>query len=138
MANYYASWRSSYFKVNNLAEFKEAMHRIPCVEVVEGTGDNVGKVALLQDNSGDGCGITQFYDDPDTKEERDFYQDVAVHLQDDQVAVFMEAGAERLRYIVGYAVAVRADGRVLTTSIHDIFKKIDKHWKNKEYTDCEY
>jgi hypothetical protein len=137
--NYYGTWRSSYFKVHNVAEFVAWIGQLPFeAAVVEERGPEgqlTGKVALIQGSDSDS--LNQFYDDPDEKE-RDFFQDVAEHLQENQVAIFMEVGAEGRRYVHGWAVAVRADGRTLNVSTCDIYKKVEQFWKNKEYTYCEY
>ena len=60
-------------------------------------------------------------------EDVDFdFGELMVFIEPGEVLVFMEAGAEKLRYLVGYANAYMRDkaGNVLTCSvdIHDIFK----------------
>lgn len=48
---------------------------------------------------------------------------VARHLIDGDVAVFMEAGAEKQRYISGSAVAVNNRGEVVSLGLDDIYDK---------------
>ena len=137
--NYYGTWRSSYFKVHSVDQFKKWIGDLSFeAEVVEernAEGQPTGKVALIQGQYSES--LSQFYDDGDGNE-RDIFQDVAEHLQENQVAIFMEAGAEGHRYVHGWAVAVRADGKTLNIGTHDIYDRIERYWKNKEYTYCEY
>jgi hypothetical protein len=118
MANYYASCRTNYFKVKDDEAFENAMSEIPGVEV---TTDAAG-YGLLGDDP-DGAGWPGWYmDDDDNEIEVDIYQAVAEHLVDGEVAIFMESGAEKLRYIVGFAVAVNNKGEIKALGLNDIYK----------------
>lgn len=46
---------------------------------------------------------------------------VAAHLVDGDVAVFMEVGFEKMRFLVGQAVAINAAGEHRTVSLDDIY-----------------
>lgn len=48
---------------------------------------------------------------------------VSAHLTREDVAVFMESGAEKMRYVGGAAVAVNADGRTEVVDLDDIYEK---------------
>ena len=54
-------------------------------------------------------------------EDEDIMDVVAKHLVDDWVAIFMESGAEKVRYVSGYAVAVNNKGGRETVSLHSIY-----------------
>ena len=66
----------------------------------------------------------------------DFLQELAKHLVDGWVAVMVEVGAEKLRYVTGYACAVNSKGKIKTVSIDEIYKKAEN--LGKHITKCEY
>jgi hypothetical protein len=74
------------------------------------------------------------YDDP---HEVDFVAELAAHLAEGEVAVLMQAGAEGLRYILGTAVAIHSDGRLLTLELDDIYGRVKETW-GVEPTLAEY
>jgi hypothetical protein len=116
MANYYASARSNYFRVRDLASFTRTISEFPDLSIVE---DAKGRVGLLCDSE-DGWPSGRF-DPNDEYVEVDVPELVAVHLADDQVAVFMETGAEKLCYIAGFAVAINHAGERRKISLSDIY-----------------
>lgn len=122
MANYYASCRTNYFKVKDPEAFKAVMDLVPGIEVHQQED-----VFCLLGNNDDGGGWPSAYhpsDDPDADlVELDLPTLVATHLADDQVAVFLEVGAEKLRYLVGYALAINNAGETRVVSIDDIYAK---------------
>jgi hypothetical protein len=122
MANYYASARSNYFEVKDEEAFLAEMNKIPGIEVDGVTfSDDVKRFCILGDDA-DGAGWTSFYlDEDDNEVEVDLPMVVADHLKDDEVAIFMEVGAEKLRYVIGYAVAVNNEGDIRTVSLDEIY-----------------
>jgi hypothetical protein len=58
----------------------------------------------------------------------DFVAELAAHLAEGEVAVLMQAAAEGLRGVVGNALAIHSDGRVLTIDINDIYGRVKKKW----------
>lgn len=65
--------------------------------------------------------------------------ELAEHLQDDSVAVLMEAGAEKLRYVAGWAAAVNAKGEVVEIGLHAIYDMAkQKFGDDVEITVAEY
>lgn len=72
-------------------------------------------------------------------EEIDIVDELAEHLEDGSVAVLMEAGSEKHRYVCGYATAVNSNGTVVSLSLVDIYEKARKVFgKKAEITDCSY
>lgn len=119
MANYYGSARSNYFKVKDEAAFLAALEDVPDIEI---HGVNEKGFCILVNGGDYGGWPTMGWDD---EEEDDFEIDLPVlvseHLLDDEVAIFMESGAEKLRYIVGYAEAINNKGERKTISLMDIY-----------------
>ncbi len=90
------------------------------VEIVTG-GDNPGLVALLS-NADDGWPTGRWDEATDTEEEVDVAELVAAHLDDGWVAVLLEAGHEKLRYLVGHATAINAAGETRQIRLDEIYE----------------
>jgi hypothetical protein len=128
MANYYASARSNYFRVKDIEAFK-ADCPVP-VEVQNKDGKDYCVILfeeegiLTWDYNGEEIGWAALF---------------AKHLEEDSVAIFMEAGAEKLCYINGYAIAYNSKGEELCISLNDIYDLVKKEWSpNLEVTYAEY
>lgn len=106
MANYYGQARSSYFKVKDKEAFQAFLRRFgSAVETIEDDKDK-GRVGFL---AGEGIPSEWAVTDADGMEEYvevDFVGELAAHLADHEVAIVMETGYEKMRYLVGYAIAI--------------------------------
>ena len=117
MANYSCASRTNYFRVKDEPAFRAwAKHR--GLEVAKGEAKHPGHFTLLPDQSGDGSFPTY---DLEQDEEIDFIAELAEHLAADSVAVMLETGAEKLRYLIGYAVAVNAKGEQVHVTLDAIY-----------------
>jgi hypothetical protein len=76
--------------------------------------------------------------DEDT--EIDLVRELAEHLPKGQVAVLMEIGAEKLRYLTGVAIAVNHKGRVVQLTLSDIYCKAARAFRvaESEITQATY
>lgn len=130
MANYSPAWKSGEFGVKDEERF---------LQWVQSFGGEVGfdrevkesQVSFtLQQGDTSESGIPCMRYNPDTYKwvDCDFAKELASHLAEDSIAVLQEVGAEKLRYLVGYAVAVRSDGEILQISIEDIYREIHEEW----------
>jgi len=117
MANYYGVGRTNYFAVKSAEDFTAEMANYP-VEVITREQDGVTLYGLLDADS-DGGGWNWSYvaelEDEDgepieTDLEIDWAEVFARHLADGWVAILMETGAEKYRYVSGYALAVNSKG----------------------------
>jgi hypothetical protein len=122
MANYYATARSNYVRVRDVDAFR-AWAESRGLEVMEGKPTEGAASFMLAPSSWDGAGWPSAVYDDDAGDwiDIDIYAEAAEHLVDDDVFVFMEAGAEKLRYVVGVAVAVNARGESASVSLNDIY-----------------
>jgi len=96
-------------------------------------------VGLTGDFTSNG-GLPSYCEDEDTGkayEFDDFVKELSTHLEDGWIAIMMEVGAEKLRYLTGLSFAVNSKGDVERVSIDDIYEKV---WKRLwgEWTRCEY
>lgn len=135
MANYYAAARTNYFRVKDKDKFVEAMGLWYGAEVIEGIGKKGNRLyGLLFDESGI----------PSSKEvdgeivDADIFNELKKHLPKGEVAIFMESGHEKLRYVTGYAIAVSPGRRDLCISIDDIYKTVKQKWKGSKPTTATY
>jgi hypothetical protein len=132
MADYHATARSNYFKVKDKNLFLQECS-FPGVEVHFVERDGELHCVLFFEN-----GIPyEYYPEiaEDLKDGNELDQEdidwaalFAKHLQKDSVAIFMEIGAEKMRYLVGTAIAYNSKGEVLTLGINEIHSRIEREW----------
>ncbi|MGJ6127307.1 hypothetical protein QN239_32530 [Mycolicibacterium sp. Y3] len=113
MADYYGKGRTNIFKVKDIEALKAALAGAEFT--VEARPDRGADAVLIQvsDNDVTGCwGQLVYSDDDDDVEPTELFVPdmIAEHLQDGQVAVFVHAGSEKLRYLSAYSIAVHANG----------------------------
>ena len=118
MANYEASARTNYVKVedldglkNSLEPFQLTLHRTIWVPA--------GYYCILNDYEG-GWGEVLFDEDTDEETTFSFEEHVMPFVEVGQVVVAQEVGYEKLRYLVGQSAAFirRPDGTIETISIN--------------------
>jgi len=133
MANYYGSARSNYFRVKDREAFMEDMDKLYGVSISELERDDTGRFVLLgnHDDGGDWC----VSEDTDDEDYEDVYlpERVAPHLAEHEVAIFIDAGSEKLCYIHGCAVAINSKGesvRIMLSDIYEQAKQLTEHPEN--------
>jgi len=142
MANYYAAARSNYFAVRDEQAFRE-WAKLLGLEILEPVhrdkvADGIRRYGITPGNGDDsGAWPTSLYnDDTDDFDDIDVSEQLSAHLADDEVAVLMEVGNEKLRYVCGSAVAVNHKGETAIVSIDDIYQAALKLGSN--ITRAEY
>lgn len=140
MANYYSAGRTNHFRVKDEDKFRSALN-----EITRGSSDmiDVYEGTLERNNGTYFCllfpeGIpSYFYDEEEgTESEVDMEDFIAEHLADGCVCTMMETGAEKLRYVSGWAVTFNNKGerRVISLeTINDLAKEL-----GEEATNCSY
>ena len=132
MADYYATIRSNYFKVKNKDAWKIFLRRW---ELEELEADKKGLVGFTPSSLNDKGTI----ESPPDDEDADFAKEVSQQLADGEVAIWMEVGNEKLRYVHGHAFAVNSKGKYKTVNLSDIYERATKLTDNpKKITYCEY
>ena len=127
MANYYGSARSNYVKFKDLDGLEQALSLF---EISINNRED-GLTTLCSEDSDGGWPSIVYYDDgefEDVELELDPLVHIVPFLAEGEVIVLMEAGAEKLRYLVGAAVAYTWDGRECSVSIDDIYTKAEKEF----------
>ena len=150
MANYYGQFRSNYFHVKDVEAFKAWADRVD-VRVLKKETNQMWMVC--SSDMSDSGGIPDTEDLPtgtatkppgwtdeefaDEFRQFDFLKELSQHLAKYEIAIVMETGSEKLRYLHGWAGAINSEGKRLEVSISDIYKKAIKKF-NKVPTRAEY
>ena len=134
MANYYESSRSNYFIVKDIEAFKAELNGFG-LEVVSKEIEDIVFVALLADEEN---GFPSEVFDPETFDSYEInWADIFKrHLADEQVAIIMGAGAEKLRYIIGWAEAFNNKGEsraISLDAIYNLAKELGSEITRAEY-----
>jgi len=132
--DYYSTGRTNYFKVKDPAAFKSWAQSFGA-EIVTNK-KQPGCYALLFDN-----GIPDMRQSESTGDELvefDFFEDLKDHLKGNEVAIYMEAGAEGHRYVNGFATAVCPGKKDISISIDQIYDLAEKKFKNQKITSATY
>lgn len=132
MANWYGTSRSNYFKVKDEAQFKRWVGSVPDLLLLE--SDGAFGIAV---ESGEGWPSVSWDDDTGEELEVDLMQVLPEHLAQGEVAVLIQAGAEKLRYVTGHAIAIAWDGRLTQVCLSDIYTKAKAEF-GVEPTDASY
>ena len=117
MANWYGTARSNYFKVKDAEAFKSFADSVNLRWHASPDG------SFMIHANDEGSWPNDYYDE--TREdyvELDLVCEISQHLQEDQIVVLIEAGAEKLRYITGYAVAFNKQAETVHLSLDDIYE----------------
>ena len=132
MANYEGTFRSNYFGVKNVDAFRQfcKKHNLEFIEKDSRCG------FLMTDGTEGGFSISGW--DSENEEETDVLAEIAEHLAADQVAIVMEVGQEKLRYLVGRAWLVNADGEQKFLSLADLALEAAKTLTTADITGPEY
>ena len=138
MANFNGTARSNYFRVKDEAAFRTWCAALG-LAIFEGEGKQLGMFGFYSDDSDTGTfpSFRPSRHGEDDDEEIDLGEELAPHLADGEIAVLMEAGAEKLRYISGWAQAIHSDGRMVAISLHDIYSLAEATFGTKP-TEASY
>lgn len=134
MANYYSSSRSNYFRVKDKEKFKDFLDSTRSLSFIE---DKEGRAGFLVEGE-EGLPYYIYNEETGEESELDLAQELSQHLIDGEVAIYQEVGAEKLRYLVGYSVAVNSKGETITVNINDIYKIAQEELGGEDITTCEY
>ncbi|MGE0131508.1 MAG: hypothetical protein AB7U82_25785 [Blastocatellales bacterium] len=135
MANYTATFRSNYFAVKDVELFKKFCEEFSLEMITKSEGDVVLYGFL---NSGNEAGIplTRHNDESGEWDGVDFLSLLAEHLAPDYVAVVMEIGSEKMRYLIGEAYAINSEGQSVTLTLGEIYNRTAE--LGSVCTDCSY
>lgn len=118
MANYYGTSRSNYFKVKDTEAFIAEMSELN-VEVWNDRDDE--RVGIyVEDGDSNTWPNDKYNEETQDYDDIEMTKVVAGHLVEGEVAILEEIGAEKLRYLCGYALAVNSKGETREVSLSNI------------------
>lgn len=137
MANFYGTARTNYFKVKNAKKFKDYVDTLPGAVLISKKEGRSNLYGYYMDNEY-GTFPSEGYNE-ETEEEFgiDVIDDVVPYLAKGSIAVFMDCGAEKCRYIAGSAFAINSEGKHVSVNLWDIYKLAEKKLGSKP-TPAEY
>ena len=135
MANYYATARSNYFAVKDETAFREWAERIGLsileLDHHDKVADGVPRFGITPDDKDNGGWPTLLHNaETDDHDDIDVPGQLSAHLADDEVAVLLEVGNEKLRYVSGSAVAVNNKGETACLNLGSIYRTARRLGKN--------
>ena len=80
-------------------------------------------VLLLSESEDGGFPSSMWDEEEDDFIEIDWVDIIHPHLEEGAICVMETVGAEKLRYLTGYAIAFNHEGKTTSVSIADIYKK---------------
>ena len=124
MADWTGMSRSNYFQVKDPDTFRKFMDTFPSVEIYNDLKDRPNAFCLVaEDGSWPSWRFESRGDDLGEEVEVDFIREVAPHIADGEVAVFITVGFEKARYGTGYAIAINNAGSFVEQDIDAIYDK---------------
>ena len=136
MATYVPTARSNYFAVKDPAAFESFCSKWSLRLIRK--DDREGQPTLFGFLVDSDNGIPSTYWDPDKEDdvESDFIGELSSHLVDGWVAIVREIGYEKMRYLVGFTVAVNSAGERIDLNLDRIYDDAER--LGKHVTQCEY
>ena len=137
MANYFSTSRSNYFRVKD----EEALERGrplggPDCWIRGGSAEESSDTHFALAANEGGWPTDRWDEEANDYLDSAVYDEIAEHLVPGDVAIFMEVGNEKLRYLCGQAIAVNAEGEqrsVDLVGIYDIASKDGNNVTRAEY-----
>ncbi|WP_338289184.1 hypothetical protein [Luteolibacter sp. LG18] len=127
MSNYYATARSNYFAVTDETAFRQwaeaAGLKVLTPTAIAKVSQDIPRFGITPDEDSDWGGWPTTFLNPDTgnEEDIDVHQQLAAHLAEGEVAVLMEIGSEKLRYLTGTAIAINHQGETVNVDLESIY-----------------
>ncbi len=140
MANYYGAIRSNYFRVKNEEEFKKLIDNVTAEDEVYVFNEtsNTGEKLFGFGCNGSIYGLCSEDEDCELDYD-DFVRELQDVVAEDDAIIIMEAGHEKLRYIVGTALVVTSSDAYLVDATTEAKKKAREFLGNPNWeTRTEY
>ncbi len=127
MADWYGTARSNYFKVRDNKAFEVFMQNLSSMTAEHNDVDNTWWIRT-DDYGNGGFNWTVYDENFEPDDSVNAMDELASHLQEGEVAIFLEAGAEKLRYITGNALAIAWTGEITEIDLTDIYELVAKKY----------
>lgn len=121
MADYIGRYRSNYFAVKDREAFEQFCKRFQMELITNDRDKNL--VGFLDSSFNGSIPVSLYNEEEDDFEDIDFLAELSTHLAPEHVAIVMEVGYEKMRYLVGLAFAVNSAGQRVKIDLYDIHEK---------------
>lgn len=146
MADWNGAWRTNYVKIR-----EDRIMDLALFDIELWTTPNTGLSAMYSNDEYGGT-PTIYLDDDDLGDLPEYLQkhtnqvddylsiEDVIHefLEPDQTIIIMCSGAEKQRYITGYAIAIHSSGASVSVNLQDIYKKAQEAWPGSNVTEARY
>jgi len=142
MSNYCATARSNYFAVKDEAAFRQWAGGLQLAILKDSSppkiDDGTPRFGITPGDESDWGGWPTVRHDHQTGEDEDIdiHDELSAHLADEEVAVLMEIGNEKIRYVTGTAIAVNNKGETARVDLDAIYAAATN--LGKTITSAEY
>ena len=139
MAEWNGTARTNYFQVTDEAKFREWAEARALYVIAKDAG-GAAFFGVYSETDDGGWPTNSWPDDEDVPIEIDVVAELAAHLAEGQIAVLMESGHEKCRYVDGNAVAVDHAGNRVAIELRDIYDLAAKTFgiPVEQITECAY
>jgi hypothetical protein len=124
MSNWYGAARSNYVAIKDMEGLKKSLDPFP-ISIIPRESD--GKICLLSDDIDNGGWPTCACGTDASGEDMEILFNppelICPFMKNGEILIIMEAGAEKLRYISGTAVAFKHTGESVSIFLDDIYQK---------------
>ena len=122
MANYVAKVRTNYFKVKDQDAWQAFCDRYEFTNIID-TQDGERLNGFMDTTMGHGLPTSYYDEKKDEDVEIDFTKELSKHIEDGWVAIIVEIGAEKYRYLLGFAVAVNSKNECRQVTLDEIIER---------------
>jgi hypothetical protein len=123
MADWYGMSRTNYFKVKDPETFKKWLSQFEMVLF-----EKDGKFGFYSGSEKGDFPSGVYNEETDEYDDMDIAEKLPEFLADGEIAILMQAGAEKARYVSGFAIAVHSDGRIVQIVLDDIYERAAKEF----------
>ena len=132
MTDYEAKFRSNYFTVKDATAFKTFCEQYE-LEFIEKDGRCGFLMSFFTDN-----GFPLFAWDHEKEEGIDVLNNLIQHLAEGQVAIIIETGNEKLRYLKAQAWVISSEGKLKHLDLTNLALEAAKELTEEDVTGPEY
>ncbi len=119
MADWIGMSRSNYFQVKDEVAFRKWAEELELAVIT----DAERRFGIYSKADDGGFPWERLSEDEQEMEDIDFEAELAAYLAEGSVAILMQAGHEKARYVSGYAVALNHEGKRVAFALSDIYQK---------------
>jgi len=130
MANYVAKVRTNYFKVKDENAWQAFCDRFEFTDIIQSNEQGEKLHGFMDESMQSGIPCVFWDEDAEGLLEIDFMKELSEQLEDGWVAIVIEIGAEKYRYLIGFACAVNSKNEAVQVTLDDIMERAEELGKH--------